>query len=84
MDNNSIIASNLNTAFYKTFDPLNFVNNLNWEFFSKVVNDARVSNISFQIRLDDFYDLSSLPTLESVFEIYTHLEIIQLKKNGGY
>jgi hypothetical protein len=80
MENNSFIANNLNSALYKTFDPLNFVNNLNWEFFSKVVNDARVSNISFQIRLDEFYDLSSLPNLESVFEIYANLELIQSKK----
>ncbi len=80
MENNSLIANNLNAALYKTFEPSNFVKNLNWEFFSKVVNDAHVSNISFQIRLDEFYDLSSLPSLESVFDIYTHLEIIQDKK----
>ena len=81
MKNTEIIANNLNKAFGELLSYPSFIYTKNWEFFSNVVSESKITGISFQINSSNFYDLTTANPLEDAISIYSQLDEIQIKKD---
>ena len=81
MKNTEIIANNLNKAFGELLSNPSFIYTKNWDFFSNVVSESKITGISFQINSSNFYDLTTANPLEDSIGIYSQLDEIQIKKD---
>ena len=81
MKNTEIIANNLNKAFGELLSTPSFIYTKNWDFFSNVVSESKITGISFQLNSSNFYDLTTANPLEDAISIYSQLDEIQIKKD---
>ena len=81
MKNTEIIANNLNKAFSELLSTPSFIYTKNWDFFSNVVSESKITGISFQLNSSNFYDLTTANPLEDAISIYSQLDEIQIKKD---